>query len=906
MKKLILSLLILVIAGIGGVLTYRYFFQDKSRNALELVSSEAIFVFETYEPVMAWNMLVTQPFWKELTEIPALQNAESSLLILDSLVGKSGNLERFLKGNQLSISLHSVGKEEFDFLFILALPQERDFNMISELEKDIAQLGTVSSRNYSNVSIKEFRSDNNSRSLTFARIGNLQVASSTSFLVEDAIRFSQNKSLLDFKSHYAGLLEALPQPRGLGVVRLGSAGLANMVKGISKSQSLPPLNDFSQNDISANIELRFAEDRVVFEGHTFFGIDESKELLIHPTPSISFFKDFISNRTAAYFQYQLAEINQLSNLMTSDFPFKTTVLGEIENKLIKNGFIQNLTGHVGYMFFEKNAQNVQDKILILNTREAATQFQLLKNFNASPESENDFSGFTDAYQGNEILIIPTDEFPAHVFNGNFIGFDDTYLTVFGDILVFANSIKAIRLFIDDYNNDNTWGRSLKHKKTLEELSSESAYRVVLDMPKFWLNILEISSPNWKSFFQKYLPQFQTFDKVQLKLNNLGKQYPVSLDFSYTLSTPKSEQQVVLIENSVFGFRENLIFGPVIIQNFNDKSVEFVVQDELNIVHLITEEGEPVFTYGLDGPIVSEVFQLDYYKNNKLQLLFATKNFIYGMDRFGELLPGFPFSLNQKEITHLNLLDYENNLDYRIFVATDQGELFLLDKQLNLLEGWNPKNVSSPLAVKPAHHRIAGIGDRMVVMTTSGNLLFFNRRGEPQFGGPVRLGESLDSDYIILERGEAKESRLVTITETGEIVMANFLGEITYRNQLLRPDRETEFRLIKDQKNDRFLFVVHEYNRISVIDADYKELFVKDIFSDNLEFQFFSFGLDKNIFVVLDKNQEFIYLYDLNGELLSARPISGIQKIGMTYSAGNNEYNIYVISGNRFSEYRLPL
>ncbi len=906
MKKLFLSLLILVIAGIGGFLTYRYFFQDKSRNALEMVSSEAIFVFETYEPVMAWNKLVTQSFWKELSEIPALQNAESSLLILDSLVGKSGNLERFLKGNQLSISLHAIGKEEFDFLFILALPQEKDFNIISDLEKDLAQLGTVSTRYYSNIPINEFKSEDSGRGLTFARIGNLQVASATSFLVEDAIRFSQNKALQDFKSNYVELFEALPQPQGLGVLRLGSSGLASMVKGISKFPSSLFLEDFSKNDISANIELSFAEDRVVFAGNAFFGVDKNKEFLVNPNPSITYFKDFISNRTAAYFQYQLAEINQLQDLMISDFPFKTTILGEIEHKLIENGFMQNLTGHVGYMFFEKNAQDVQDKILILNTREIAAQFQLLKNFNVSPESESDFSGFVDAYQGNEILIIPTDEFPAHLFNGNFMGFDDTFLTAFGDILVFANSIKAIRLFIDDYNNDNTWGKALKQKKLLEELSTESAYRLVLDMSKFWINILEISSPNWKSFFQKYLPQFQTFDKVQFKINNKEKHYPISLDLFHRLSIPKSEQQVVLIENSTFGFRENLTFGPVIIQNFNDKSFEFVVQDEMNIVHLITEEGESVFTYGLDGPIISEVFQLDYYKNNKLQLLFATKNFIYGMDRFGELLPGFPVRLSQNEITHLNLLDYDNNLDYRIYVASNQGELFLLDKQLNLLEGWNPKNVLSPLAVKPAHHRIAGIGDRMVILTTSGNLLFFNRRGDQQFGGPIRLGERLGSEYIILERGEARENRLLTITESGEIVMANFLGEITYRNQLFRPDRETEFQLIKDQKDDRYLFVAHEYNRISVLDANYEELFAKDIFSDNLEFQFFSFGLDKNIFVVIDKNQEFIYLYDLKGELLSARPINGFQKIGMKYSAGNNEYNIYVIHGNRLSEYKLPL
>ena len=84
------------------------------------------------------------------------------------------------------------------------------------------------------------------------------------------------------------------------------------------------------------------------------------------------------------------------------------------------------------------------------------------------------------------------------------------------------------------------------------------------------------------------------------------------------------------------------------------------------------------------------------------------------------------------------------------------------------------------------------------------------------------------------------------------------------------------------------------------------LFSKNIFSDAIQFQYFSFGADKNIFAILDQNQEFIYLYDLKGNLLTARPIDGSQKLEMKYSAAQNEYIIYVVSSNKFSEYRLPL
>ena len=148
--------------------------------------------------------------------------------------------------------------------------------------------------------------------------------------------------------------------------------------------------------------------------------------------------------------------------------------------------------------------------------------------------------------------------------------------------------------------------------------------------------------------------------------------------------------------------------------------------------------------------------------------------------------------------------------------------------------------------------------------------------------------------------------MVTINQEGEVVKVNFNGEVTYRNQLMRPDRDTRFHLVRDQSQGNYLFVLHEYNKISVLDAEEEPLFEKNIFSEDVELQYFSFGGDKNIFVVIDKVQEFIYLYNLQGQLLNTRPISGYEKIDISYSGSNNEYSILAIHGNRLSAYKMPL
>ncbi|NDE60967.1 MAG: hypothetical protein EB038_01900 [Cyclobacteriaceae bacterium] len=174
----------------------------------------------------------------------------------------------------------------------------------------------------------------------------------------------------------------------------------------------------------------------------------------------------------------------------------------------------------------------------------------------------------------------------------------------------------------------------------------------------------------------------------------------------------------------------------------------ILQDLSNTLTLINSAGEQVFDQVLDGPIVSEAFQIDFYKNGKLQLLVATANYLYGIDRLGESLPGFPVKLPGEKIAHLNLLDYDQNREYRYFISTEEGNLWLLDKAGKPLEGWNPLTLGETSIGPPFHVRVSGKGDFMVALGSSGKIHLFNRRGEIQTGSPVVLKEKHRSPLVI--------------------------------------------------------------------------------------------------------------------------------------------------------------
>jgi hypothetical protein len=901
--KFILVICLISLLGAGVYFVFKSYLFPKRFEATELVPADAVFVYETTEPISAWNQIVSQPLWERLSDIPSLKKLETQLVSMDSLLGGGGKLDRSLRGNQLVLSLHSIGKDNLDFLFGISFKEKNgDRRFMESLDPDFREKITQNKRSYGGVTIYEYDKYQDGKTLSFAMVENVLVGSYTSFLVEDAIRRAKSSDQKNFKDEFDELFTAQGKTDGLGVVRVTSQGLARFMHTISRDPNLEVVETFQKNKMSANLKLAFVDNKILLDGISLF---KDGNRISFPKVSGTkghVFGGIIPNRTALLTQYQVKDPRQIQQISNKAFENRSTLTGDIEKTFSKEKFFDLLTGEVAFLLMEETGSGEGDKILLLKTSQIQTQMQNLKDFTAGAVAASIY----DYHRNREIFAIREEEFPAHLFDGQFVGFPNTFVTSHEDVLVWGNNIQAVRRFLDDVENDNTWGKTLSQKRILDALDKESGYNYIVNVSRLWNSVLNHASPNWASVLQKYAPQIKSIEMLALQLAENGNYQDIHMQLGYVLTPVKTIRDIILEENISVTFNSELTFGPKIMQNFTDGRPEFLVQDEWSRAHLITHEGDLVFTHRLDGPIVSDVFQIDYYKNGKLQMLFATERFIYGIDRLGNPLPEFPMELpNREPIEHLNLVDYENTKDYRFFVASASGNLYLLNKYGELLEGWSPKSTSSSLAAKPGHHIIPGMGDYMVALGRNGLVDFYNRRGESQTGQSLRLGESISTDYVLRQRGRSSESQLVTVTEEGEVLGVNFRGEITDRRQLLRPDRSSSFHLVKDQSNDNYIFVVHDFNKVSVLNPDTNLLFQVNLSSPSLKFQLFSFGGEKNIFVVVDELQEFVYLYNLKGELLNTRPLSGKTALDIRYSFSRNEYSIFNIHEKSFSEYRMP-
>jgi hypothetical protein len=882
----------------AGYWFFQNFISSKNINSLELIRTDAVYVFETEQADQTWNELVNQPVWDILSQLPAFSKAAAQLTGLDSLTNGSGEISKTLQGKQVTLSYHATGIDSFELMLTVNFGASSPMDFLENIKSAASKSVRVQSRRYSDIDIIEFVDARNDQKWSVTVLGNVLLASSSSFILEEAIRLSISN---EQNSIAAKLGDHLKASSGLGRLILSSQGISRLLSGVGSKRENSMAMELASMESILTMDLHLEDGQITFQGELI------QEQEINFTPSVkanfSEIQKLISNRTQSLTQINLDGIFETQKLQNRAFSPKSTISGEIQTRLTDRGFLDNFTGEVYFLELENVGNQSQNQILLVRTHEPAQTFAFLKEFRSGSDSDQ-----SDYYRDSEILFFPESEFPAHVFEGKFPGFAQTHITLQGDVLVMANSAQGMKIFLDDIAGGNTWSNASDGFLPPKSINPATGYSKNFYLGKIWKKWQQSSNAAWSPFLQQYESLFRAFPYLSVRVNQLGGK-PVA---TFTIPYHSDEKVVVkdhaglsLSPSRTMTLPTRVSYGPKIVSNFNDKTEDIVVQDADDKLHLINSAGEIVYTQQLSGPIVSEVFQIDYLKNGKLQILLATADKLYAIDRLGNPLPGFPVEIKNEKITHLSLADYANTKDYRYFLATQAGNLWLLDRDGKALEGWNPLSLGEKSILAPRHIRVPGKGDMMVAQSDKGKVHFYNRRGETQAGSPLSLGRDFVSPIQVTSGTGGATMIISAISKTGEIIHASFAGEITYRNQLVKPDRENSFDLVPDQSGNSLVILSRQYSKTVVMNDREKELFTLPHSGKELWFGYFDFGSDRQILAISDPEQGFGYLYDLRGNMVTTTPLESEGPIHLSHQPTKNQYLIRTVSGKKVLEYRMP-
>ena len=493
----------------------------------------------------------------------------------------------------------------------------------------------------------------------------------------------------------------------------------------------------------------------------------------------------------------------------------------------------------------------------------------------------------------EITEFPIENITGNLFGGLFNLPGPCYYTFYGNYLLFGHSVEELSYLL--YND--VLSKTLSTNEVYKNFKNNLAQQSYL---LFYTNLSRSAN-----VFEPYLESKITtawehnagvFQKIQpfgLQITELSDMPYCNILIQYVneiISKPQTTWESLL--------DTSFTFKPQFVLNHNNQQNEIFLQDLNNTIYLINKAGRIIWKQKIEEAINSKVYQIDFYKNGKLQILFSTKNYLHLIDREGNYVDRFPVRLRAPASAGMSLFDYENDKNYRIFIPCFDNKVYSYSQDGLIISGWQFKGSDYPIDQPVEHFRI---GDKdYIVFGDKYHTYILDRKGDVRVSVNEIITKSKNNGYILDNSGTAEKARILITDTTGKIISIYFDGHIS--------------------KTDVGTFSANHFFDFKDIDADGINDFVfldedkLSVFKQNkdniISFQFphiikerpvyFRFSSSDRKLGFADNEDQKIYLVNNDGSVYKGFPLTGSTLFSIGYlDATDGAFNLIVGGKNNF-------
>ena len=195
--------------------------------------------------------------------------------------------------------------------------------------------------------------------------------------------------------------------------------------------------------------------------------------------------------------------------------------------------------------------------------------------------------------------------------------------------------------------------------------------------------------------------------------------------------------------------------------------EIVVQDDANTLYLINAKGTVLWKKKLNEKITSAIYTVDIYKKNKFQLLFNSKNYLHLIDRNGNYVEEYPVKLPAEATSEMSLFDYDNDKDYRIFIACKNNSIYNYSIHGIKQDKFTTVRTENEVHL-PIQYVKVGQSDYLVALDKEGKIYTFSRKGVGRIGLRNRTVAACQRFYV--DAGNSvNNTQLVYVDEKSALI-----------------------------------------------------------------------------------------------------------------------------------------
>jgi hypothetical protein len=334
--------------------------------------------------------------------------------------------------------------------------------------------------------------------------------------------------------------------------------------------------------------------------------------------------------------------------------------------------------------------------------------------------------------------------------------------------------------------------------------------------------------------------------------------------------------------------------PFFFTNHNTGAKEIFIQDMRNNTYLINAAGRVLWKVKLRERIAGDIFMVDLFRNGKYQLLFSGRNYIHLLDRNGNYVSKFPFQLRSPATNSLALFDYDNNMNYRLFIAGEDKNIYSYDKNGNTVKGWKPFKTAGFVKEEISYFKVSG--KDYIVASDEISLYFLDRTGNTR----VTLKEPVTKargSSIRLTPGS--EPSIVCTSPDGTVCHIAFDGSVSkFKLREFSGDHSSDFFDVDGDGFGEYIFI--DKGMLYLYDRNRAELFSRDFATEKLGGPLnFVFSATERKIGLFDVNNKRIFLINKTGETMNGFPLKGASMFSIGKLSEKSGWHLIVGGTDRF-------
>ena len=893
MKKSLVIFFGSLLFFISGYFIYAVWDHKSSADLWDFVPENSGLVYESNDLGATLLRLQDLESFQSLINIPSLGKLHGHIEKIERLTGLN-SFYSFINKTSGLISLHNTGKNEFDFLYLVAINDLTTLGGVSKLITPLVSKALEKKpRTYLGFELNEVSLSFTESRLTYLIYDNYFIASFTPYLVEDAIRTFEDENYKSFREVFAEHQQITKIKQDEGNVYLN---YNSFIKGTQAFAA----NDLDKKFLtSAFLDLNIEDDHISLSGFSFADSSKILQMIKGITGAPLDMSDVISNGTSIlhHFSFQDPYLWRDQQKNTDLLDQKTSYSNL---SVIPRDALEFLDQEIGRAIQLRNGQKVP--ILIIECKNSEGLIHYLDAIAKQIPNQRSDHFFVEQYKQHIIRKLPVKNLPVLLFGDIAKDLPEGYYSSFENYVLMSPNLPVLKEFLSDILNENTWGKTLSKKKFLKKINKASPHTIIVNGAESWDHLYPAMQPQWQNDFMVSEMIFKSFGHLAIQFSSIDDKYFTSIFIEK--NSPSSERNSPLIKTNRLEFDHHLISKPYLVTDHRNGNNEIIVQDNEKVIYLVDADFQISWQRPLFLPIVGTIHQIDFYKNEKLQYAFITNDSLYVIDRKGQNVANFPKYL-APHLKSLEIVDYDQKRNYRFSITTQQGDAFLTDKSGTPLEGWNPYHFEKDIIGSMRHFRIGGT-DVYTVVLVNGEIFLLSRRAKIYKGFPLKLNLNTESDYHLRIGSNFKSSDWILLTENGTLFQMNLKGEILHKKQLYKPATDTQFTLINDSKNKKYVIAKATKTKITLVNDQDEIYFEKNHPLDKkILIQLFNNGNQGDYIVFNHIEDGYMRLFDLKGNLLSLSPLPNSPPIEMYNLAKSTPKEIYLINGKTLHAYTKP-